>query len=70
MKIALLVVAVFGLWGALAVAVERLSPQNPRRLERMEEVMNDGAQTSLRLFGLGVVSVVVVFVVAVACAWL
>jgi hypothetical protein len=43
MKTAQLVVAVFALWDALAVAAERLFLPHPRRLERMEEMMNDGA---------------------------
>jgi hypothetical protein len=44
MKTALLVAAVFALWGALAVAAERLFPPNPRRWERMEELLARGDQ--------------------------
>jgi uncharacterized protein YjeT (DUF2065 family) len=60
MKTAITIVAVFAVWATLVVVIEWRFPPKHRRWERMEEMMNDGPKTSLRLLGLGAVSVMVV----------
>jgi hypothetical protein len=60
------IVAVFAIWAALAVAAGWLFPPGKGRRETMEEMMNDGAKSSLHLLELGVVSIAIVLSAAVA----
>jgi uncharacterized protein YjeT (DUF2065 family) len=66
MKTAIMIGATLAIWVALAVTMSWLSPSNKECWERMEEMMNDGAKTSLRQLGLGAVSIATVVVLAQA----
>ena len=65
-----LVAAVFAVWSVLIALDGWLVRSKLREWERMEDVTNEGCQTSIRFVGLGILSAVIVVACSLAFVFL